>query len=251
MRSRPGSAGVTSTSDRAVQLGLIGLAALAWTVTGDRMQGMDAGPGTDLGGIGWFAGVWVVMMAAMMLPSVVPAVLVHSRTDKRGVATTLFLGGYLVTWTAAGLLAYAGFEAVRSLELGFLAWNEGGRYLAAGVLVASALYQLTPLKQACLNECRDPCTAGSLRMGIAHGAWCIGCCWALMAALFALGVMSIGWMALTAGLIAAEKLLPWKAVATRGVMAVLLALAIAVAVSPDDVPGLTIPGSPDRAMEAM
>jgi predicted metal-binding membrane protein len=84
-------------------------------------------------------------------------------------------------------------------------------------------------------------------MGIAHGAWCVGCCWALMAALFALGVMSVGWMALIAALIAANKLLPWKAVATRGVMAVMLALAIAVAVSPEDVPGLTIPGSREGA----
>jgi predicted metal-binding membrane protein len=261
---------------RAAQLGLIGLlvalAILAWTITGDRMRGMDAGPGTDLGGLGWFVGVWVVMTAAMMFPSILPMILVYSRIrsgkPERGadvvpLGTTLFVGGYLVSWTAAGVLGYALFETLRSLEIGFLAWGEGGRFIAAGVLLGAALYELTPLKNVCLSDCRDPRTflrrswrpgpVGGVRMGIAHGSRCLGCSWALMAALFALGVMSIGWMALIAALIAAEKLLPWKAVATRGVMAVLLTLAIAVAVSPERVPGLTLPDSPDAAqpMEAM
>jgi predicted metal-binding membrane protein len=80
-------------------------------------------------------------------------------------------------------------------------------------------------------------------MGIEHGAFCVGCCWALMAALFALGVMSIGWMLMVAALIATEKLLPWKAVASRGIATLLAVLAVAVAVAPGEVPGLTIPGS--------
>jgi predicted metal-binding membrane protein len=253
---------MTSTpeaSGRTVQLGVIGLvvalAVVAWAITGDRMQGMDAGPGTDLGALGWFAGVWVVMMAAMMFPSVLPAVL---RAARRPVGATLFIAGYLVPWTVAGLVAYALFEAVRSLDVGFLAWDEGGRFVAAGVLLVAALYELTPLKRACLSECRAPRhsrRSDAFRAGVAHGAWCVGCCWGLMAALFALGVMSVGWMALIAAFIAAEKLLPWKAVATRGVTAILLALAIAIAiaVSPDDVPGLTLPDSPESApaMQAM
>ena len=250
---------------RAVQLGLIGLlialSILAWIITGDRMEGMDAGPGTDLGDLGWFVGVWVVMMAAMMFPSILPMVLMYSRIQRSrrdlGAAvafgTAVFIGGYLVSWTTAGVLGYGLFDAIRSLEIGFLAWDEGGRFVAAGVLVAAAVYELTPLKDVCLSECRDsltfmghswrPGAIGAVRMGIAHGAWCIGCCWALMAALFALGVMSLGWMALIAAMIATEKLLPWKAVATRAVMAVLLALAIAVAVAPEHVPGLTLPDS--------
>jgi predicted metal-binding membrane protein len=276
MTSTSEASGLASAAPRAVQLGLIGLlvglAILAWLVTGDRMHGMDAGPGTDLGGLGWFVGVWVVMMAAMMFPSILPVILMYSRvrTGKReggaaavSVGTTLFAGGYLVSWAAAGLFGYALFEALRSLEIGFLAWDEGGRFVAAGVLLGAALYELTPLKDTCLSECRAPFTfmrhswrpgsVGAVRMGIAHGVWCVGCCWALMAALFALGVMSIGWMALIAAFIATEKMLPWKAVATRGVMAVLLALAIAVAVLPEDVPGLTLPDSPEAApaMEAM
>ena len=95
-----------------------------------------------------------------------------------------------------------------------------------------------------------PGRIGALRMGVVHGGWCVGCCWALMAALFALGVMSLGWMALIAALIAVEKLLPWKALANRGIAVILLALGISVASTPASVPGLTIPGSP-KAMRAM
>jgi predicted metal-binding membrane protein len=258
-----------------VQLGLIGLlvaaAVIAWAVTGDRMQGMDAGPGTDLGGVGWFVGVWVLMMAAMMFPAIWPMVLMYARIQdgkrEKGAAaagaTSVFVAGYLVTWTAAGLVAYGIFELGRSLDPAFLDWDEGGRYIAAGVILAAAIYQLTPQKDVCLRKCRSPFMflvsawrpgrSGALRMGIEHGAWCVGCCWALMAALFALGVMSLAWMAVIAAFIATEKLLPWQAVANRAVTVGLLVLAIAVLAAPEDVPGLTVPGSPEanRAMEAM
>jgi predicted metal-binding membrane protein len=120
--------------------------------------------------------------------------------------------------------------------------------VAAAVVAGAALYQLTPLKNACLTRCRGPLmfvmenwrpgSWGALRMGLVHGAWCVGCCWALMAALFALGVMSLGWMALIAGLIAAEKLWPSRVVANYGVAAVLLFLAVALAVDPSVVPGM-------------
>jgi predicted metal-binding membrane protein len=259
-----------------LQLGLIGLlvvlAAIGWTITDDRMQGMDAGPGTDLGGLGWFLGVWVVMMAAMMFPSIAPMVVMYARVQEgkreRGDeapigATTVFVCGYLVSWAAAGLIGFLILEGIGSLDIGFLAWDEAGQYVAAGVLAMAAVYQFTPLKDVCLRHCRSPFMfilnswrpgrSGALRMGIEHGAWCVGCCWALMAALFALGVMSIGWMALIAAFIAAEKLLPWKRVANLGVAAVLGVLAIAIAVSPSDVPGLTVPGSPEaaQAMQSM
>jgi predicted metal-binding membrane protein len=259
-----------------IQIGLIVtlliFAVLAWVVTGDRMHAMDAGPGTDLGGAGWFIGVWVVMMAAMMFPSIAPMVVMYGRIQEgkreRGQpapagATAIFVAGYLVSWSAAGLLGYAIVELVRSLDPAFLAWTEGGQYVAAAVILAAAIYQLTPFKDVCLRKCRHPLVflltawrpgrSGALRMGIEHGGWCVGCCWALMAALFALGVMSLGWMALIAALIAAEKLLPWQAIANRGVALVLVALAIGVAAAPSDVPGLTVPGSPEaeRAMDTM
>jgi hypothetical protein len=95
-----------------------------------------------------------------------------------------------------------------------------------------------------------PGRVGALRMGVIHGGWCVGCCWALMAALFALGVMSLGWMAFIAALIAFEKLLPWKALANRGIALLFLVLGLAVAFSAKDVPGLTLPGSP-KAVQAM
>jgi predicted metal-binding membrane protein len=247
---------------------LLVLAAIGWAVTGDRMSGMDAGPGTDPGSVGFYVGVWVVMMAAMMFPSIAPMVLtyrrVHNRRRELGKdrpgATAVFVAGYLISWTTFGLAAYALVETMRSLSIDALSWNEGGRYVAGAVIVAAAVYQLTPAKDACLTKCRSPLDfvlgywrpgyAGALRMGIEHGAWCVGCCWALMAALFALGVMSLGWMAFVAALIALEKLLPWKAIANRAVAALLLSLGLAVAFVPGQVPGLTLPDSP-QAREAM
>jgi predicted metal-binding membrane protein len=260
----------------AVQLGLIFglllLAAIAWAVTGDRMDGMDAGPGTDLGGLGFWVTVWVVMMAAMMFPSIAPMVVMYARIEegrRRGGetsdagATAIFVAGYLITWAAVGLVGYAIIEGARGLDLGFLAWDKAGPYVAGGVIVAAGIYQLTPMKDACLRRCRNPMgflltswhpgRVGALQMGVEHGAWCVGCCWGVMAALFALGVMSLGWMALVAALIAIEKLLPWKAVANRGIALLLIVLGFGVAFFADDVPGLTLPDSPEAqaAMENM
>jgi predicted metal-binding membrane protein len=221
---------------------LLALAALAWALTGDRMDGMDQGPGTELGGLGWFMVSWVLMMAAMMLPSLAPAALSHMR-ERLGAAPA-FVVGYLGAWTAAGLAGYAIVEGVRSLELGFLAWDQAGRYVAAAAILVAAGYQLTPVKDACLRRCRRPLEPdGSLRAGIEHGGSCVGCCWALFAALLALGVMSIAWMVVIAVLITLERLLPWRQTAARGVALALAVLATAVAVAPDAVPGLTIPAS--------
>jgi predicted metal-binding membrane protein len=255
----------------ALIFGLLLLAAVAWAVTDDRMGGMDAGPGTDPGSLGFWVTAWVVMMAAMMFPSVAPAVTEFAAVRAGGRpgepaqagSVALFVSGYLVTWTLAGLVGYAVVESVRALDIGFLAWDEAGPYVAGGVILGAGLYQLSAPKDACLRRCREAQTfvlehwheggIGALRMGIEHGGYCVGCCWALMAALFALGVMSIGWMVLVAALIAIEKLLPWKAAANRGIAILLAVLGLAVAFAPEDVPGLTIPGSPEamRAMEAM
>ena len=244
--------------------GLIGalllLAAAAWIFTGLRMRGMDAGPGTALGSLGFYITTWIVMMAAMMFPSIAPMVLIYARVAKTrrarglGGSTGLFVAGYLVTWSLFGLAAYGLFELLGSAHLDFLAWDRAGRYVAGGVLLAAAIYQLTPAKDACLRRCRGPLAfvlerwrdgwTGALRMGLEHGAWCVGCCWALMAALFALGLMSVAWMALVGGLIAVEKLLPWKALANRTVAITLLVLGLAIMIAPARVPGLTIPHDP-------
>jgi predicted metal-binding membrane protein len=230
------------------------LAAIAWWSTADRMAGMDAGPGTDLGTLGWFIGLWVVMMAAMMLPSVAPTVALYSRMkrDRDAVAPLAFTAGYLALWGAAGVAAYAVFRLGRALLGDQLMWEDAGRWLAGGILLVAAIYELTPLKNACLSRCRSPLgylmgswrngRLGALGMGVGHGTWCLGCCWALTASLFALGIMSLGWMAIIAGVIALEKTLPYRRLATFGTAALLLALAIGVLAFPESVPGLTVPG---------
>jgi len=224
---------------------------------------MDAGPGTDLGALGWFLGVWVVMMAAMMFPSLAPTTALYARMTRcRGWGRPLlFTSGYLFVWGAAGIGAYGLFRLGRSLFGGDLAWHAGGRWFAGGVLAVAALYELTPLKDVCLGKCRSPVgfllgswrdgRAGALEMGSKHAAWCVGCCWALMAALFALDVMSLTWMAFVAALIAIEKTVPWRRAATWGTAAVLVALAIAVIAVPQDVPGLVVPNGVHHATHAM
>ena len=256
-----------------IQLGLIALlvllAAVAWVITGEQMEGMDAGPGTDPGALGFFVGVWVVMMAAMMFPSIAPMVLMHVRIQEgrrdrgeAGVAgaTALFVAGYLLAWAAAGLIGYGIFQLGKAATGDLFSWDNAGPYLAGGIVCGAAIYQLTPLKDVCLRHCRSPFAflmqhwhagrLGSLRMGVVHGGWCVGCCWALMAALFALGVMSLGWMAFIAALIAVEKLLPWKALANRGIAVLLLVLGLTIAFAPASVPGLTLPDSAP-AMQGM
>jgi predicted metal-binding membrane protein len=242
---------------------LFALAAIAWWSTAHRMAGMDAGPGTDLGALGWFLGVWVVMMAAMMFPSLAPTVALYARmTRQRGPSRPLlFASGYLLVWGAAGLGAYGLFALGRSVFGSDLAWHSGGRWVAAGVLTVAALYELTPLKDACLAKCRSPLgfllgtwrdgRLGGLEMGSRHAGWCVGCCWGLMAALFALGVMSVAWMAFVAALIALEKTVPWRRTVTWATAAVLLALAIGVLAAPNDVPGLVVPSGSHSAMHTM
>jgi predicted metal-binding membrane protein len=240
---------------------LFALAGVAWWSTAERMSGMDEGPGTDLGALGWFLGVWVVMMAAMMFPSVAPTVALYARMARRRapVLPLFFAAGYVATWAAAGLLAYGVFDGARSLLGPELSWESGGRWLAGGTLVVAAAYELTPVKNVCLSECRSPLgfllgtwrdgLRGALEMGARHGAWCVGCCWALMAALFALGVMSLAWMAFVAALIALEKTLPAHRAVTYATAGVLLLLGVVLLAAPDAIPGLTVPGG--GAMDGM
>ena len=230
------------------RLGLIALllvlAVLAWWFTVDRMRGMDGAPGADLGTLGWFLGIWLVMMAAMMLPSVAPTVALYSSMTRKHspIAPLVFTFGYLLTWTAAGLMAFGVSALGGRLFGGTLTWDRAGRWVAGGILVIAAIYELTPLKAVCLRHCRSPLgfllgswregLSGALQMGTKHGAWCVGCCWALMASLFALGVMSIAWMAFVAALIAAEKTLPRGRAATYGTAAVLLTLGVLQVIVP-------------------
>ena len=239
---------------------LLGAALAAWIVTAERMRGMDTGPGTDLGGLGWYTGVWVTMMAAMMLPSVAPMVLLFARVSnesaRRGrssVPTWVFVSSYLAVWSVYGLVAYGLFRIVRSRNLDFLAWNRAGPYVVGIAVIGAGVYELTPLKSVCLRHCRSPVHfilggwregwLGALRMGSEHGAYCVGCCWGLMVVLFALGVMSLFWMAVVAAVIFAQKILPGGERATRALAVALVALGIWVAAAPGSVPDLT---QPDR-----
>jgi predicted metal-binding membrane protein len=256
----PASGGLTPAFAAArTRLGLVALlfalAGVGWWWTVDRMQGMDGGPWTDLGTLGWFFGVWVVMMAAMMFPSVSPTVALYSRMTKSRspIAPLLFTSGYLLAWASVGVLAFTVASIAGRISVDVLAWDRAGRWVAATTVIVAAVYELTPLKDVCLGKCRSPLgfllgswrdgAAGGLQMGIRHGGWCIGCCWALMASLFALGVMSIVWMAFVAGVIAFEKLIPWRRVATYGTACVLVALGVLFIAAPDAIPALTTPGS--------
>jgi predicted metal-binding membrane protein len=194
--TRSGSVGAQS----AVVGGLLATAGLAWWSTVVRMKGMNAAPGTDLGTVGWYTVTWAVMMAAMMLPSLTPAAAAATAARRHiPSGTVLLVGGYLLAWTLAGLGVY-GVLAVAS-HAGGLGWASGGRWLSVGVLILGAAYELTPMKRAFLTRCRCPPARASSRgphgaivEGMNAGVCCLGCSWALMAALFALGVMSSrGW----------------------------------------------------------
>jgi predicted metal-binding membrane protein len=239
---------------------LFALAGVGWWWTVREMRGMDNGPWTGLGALSWFTAVWVVMMAAMMFPSVAPTVALYSRLTRRSSLgwPLLFAAGYLLTWAVAGVGAFAIGAVVDSISGDVLAWDRAGRWVAGATLVMAAAYELTPLKDVCLAKCHSPLGfllgswrdgwAGALQMGAKNGAWCVGCCWALMASLFALGIMSITWMAVIAGLIALEKMLPWRRAAAFGTAALLVSLGVLMLIAPSAIPGLTTP-SPGPMIE--
>ncbi len=239
----------------ATYLTLLVMAAVAWWLTASQVSDMDTMmlPGT----LAFFMVTWVVMMAAMMFPSVAPMVATYVSVQRGrrarqmpapAGATAFFVSGYLLAWSAVGLLGYLLLRAGDLVTGDSMLWQDNGRWLTAAVLLGAAAYELTPAKYACLSRCRGPIgfilsnwrdgRSGALRMGGAQGLWCVGCCWGLMAALVALGVMNLGWMALFALLIAVEKLVPWRRSGTAVVAATLVLLAVGVAFAPESVPGL-------------
>jgi predicted metal-binding membrane protein len=228
---------------------LVAGAAAAWALTVERMRGMDAGPGTDLGGLGWYLGIWVTMTAAMMLPSTVPAAWHAARSARRN-RTEAFVAGYLAVWTVYGVAAYGLYRFLSSLHTGWLAWNQRGAWVAGGAIVAAGLYELTPLKRRGLRRCRSARhPEGPLRSGLAHGLDCVTCSGGLMAVLFVLGVMSLFWMALVAVAIFAEKVLPRGARLVTPLAVALVAYGVWVGVSPKSVPVLTQPRGGPPSME--
>lgn len=252
------TAGVKRPSTAALAAALIALALACWIVALQRMDGMDMGPGTDLGSFPFFLGVWVTMMAAMMLPSALPMVLLFHRVSagqraagKPAASTGVFVAAYLAVWSAFGVAAFLAYRAVGAADLSFLAWDRRGPLVAGAAVALAGLYEVTPLKRACLRHCRGPLhfvlggwkagTRGAVVMGAEHGAFCAGCCLGLMAVLFALGVMSLTWMIAVAGLIFAQKVLPLGERLRWPLAAVLVGLGAWIALDPGSVPGLVEP----------
>jgi predicted metal-binding membrane protein len=223
-------------------------------------MGNMPGVGADLSAA-TFLGSWTLMMAAMMLPSMTPVVSLYDRMRTghalSRAATGAFVAGYLATWAAVGLAAFGAVKAANALAGDTLGWHDAGRTTAGIAILLAAAYQLSPLKERCLRHCRSPLgfllahwrggQRGAISMGARHGAWCIGCCWALMATLFAVGLMSLGWMAFVAGLIAFERLAPGGSRTRYAVAATLAILGLALLVVPEAVPGLHHPAGMSMA----
>jgi predicted metal-binding membrane protein len=192
------------------------------------MDRMSAMPSMDDGRSGdaflVVAAMWGAMMVAMMSPSAAPTILLYGRVHRNAAGasqppTAAFLAGYLVCWIGFALVAAALQLALERAALASPATMAlHGRPAAAALLIAAGIYQLSPLKDACLGRCRSPAdflarnyrpgASGALRVGLLHGAYCVGCCWMLMALLFVGGVMNLVWIAALTLLVAAEKLLP-------------------------------------------
>jgi predicted metal-binding membrane protein len=244
--------------------GLMAVILITWIATARLMGGMDAGPGTPLGGVGWFVGSWVIMMTAMMLPAELRFAMVFAQLSREETATLssaskqmgAFLGGYLVVWTAYGMAAYGIDWMLRAHLSHILAWDAYGPVLAGIAIAVAGVYQLSPLKQVCLQHCVSPLRffmqrwqagmGGALRMGMAHGLLCVGCCWGLMLILFALGIMSLWWMSLLTLAMFAEKMPLWGPRLARPLGIGLLVLGLWVAAEPSTVPFLTMPTAQHR-----
>jgi predicted metal-binding membrane protein len=188
----------------------------------DAMGGMDASGST--GSYVLVAAMWSAMMVAMMVPSAAPTILLYARVHRHGPGgsippTAAFLAGYVGCWLGFAVVAAALQLWLEQAALASpMTMTLHSRTAAGGLLIAAGLYQLSPLKDACLSRCRSPAEfltrhfrpgpAGALRLGMLHGGYCIGCCWMLMALLFVGGVMNLVWIAALTLLVAAEKLLP-------------------------------------------
>jgi predicted metal-binding membrane protein len=220
-----------------------------------NMDGMSGMAASGMTGGGWtwnafatFLVAWAVMMMAIMFPAAAPMLLLFHKVSAQRraggsafVPTWVFAAGYLLVWTAIGVLTWVLIQLASNVagRLGGTTRDTWAPRALGAVLVVAGLYQLTPLKRVCLDHCRTPLgfvmghwrdgCPGALRMGIVHGAYCLGCCWALFAVLVAAGVMSLAWMALLTLVVFAEKVLPLgrRAPAVAGIAFVALGVLVA------------------------
>lgn len=250
---------------------LVGLSAVAWLLTHqlstpDTRLGLLTGaqdhnvhhhhggyqaPEVVTGSV--FMAMWVVMLFAMMLPTVLPVVSIFDRWVERQSRprslTLVFVGGYLAVWSVCGIAAYA---ALLMLQAWLPSDHDAVIRVGAVLLAAAGLYQFSSLKRSCLQQCRSPLAViaehltelergarGAFRVGVGHGLYCAGCCWSLMLVLVLLGMMSVTWMGLLAAVMFAEKTAPWGAVLSRAVGAVLVVLGTVLLAWPAPLPALS------------
>jgi predicted metal-binding membrane protein len=243
---------------RNVILGLLlALAAGAWAAL--LWQSADAGMDMTMASSTMglraplFLAIWVTMMVAMMFPTAAPMILTFHKVQAgkraRGdafVSTWVFVTAYILVWTLAGVAAYAGALAAEAIALRAALSSTAAARIGGAVIMLAGIYQLTPLKDLCLSKCRTPITfimtswrdgaIGALRMGLLHGAYCLGCCWLLFVILFPLGIMNIAAMAVITLIIFAEKMLPWGRLAPRAAAAALVAYGVVVIAAPQVLP---------------
>jgi predicted metal-binding membrane protein len=233
-----------------VALSLAGVVALAWlylwrqsaAMPSDMAMEMSGMPAMDSAGVALVFAMWLVMMAGMMLPGAAPMVLLYGamvrKHSERGSvlpAVWIFVSGYLLVWAGFSLAAALLQALLDHAALLSPAMTSSSKPLSSLLLAAAGVYQLTPLKDRCLRHCREPVQflmthwrpgpVGALRMGLVHGAYCVGCCWMLMLLLFAVGVMNLAWVAAIAAFVLVEKLLPGARFTSRFAGAALLVLA--------------------------
>jgi predicted metal-binding membrane protein len=255
----------TEAGGRGLRLGipvtLAALAAVGWwwslRMADDMRHGADDGMGgmagmgpDDILSLGAFVVAWLAMMTAMMFPAISPVVKLYSRASaaRRVAPLPFFVAGYVAVWTSLGLPGYAAWRALTDALAEGRPW--AGR-LAGAALVLAAVWQLTPLKSVCLRHCRSPMSfflrfggrlakpLGALRMGATHAVYCVGCCWALMAVLVAVGTMNPAWMLGLAVLIFLEKNAPQGERVALGAAAVFVLLGVLLLVRPSTIATLT------------
>ncbi|MGN6175918.1 MAG: DUF2182 domain-containing protein [Streptosporangiaceae bacterium] len=235
------------------------LAGVAWVVTILLARSMGNGPGTMGLALLPFLGLWLVMMSAMMLPSVAPVAVLWTRLISgasagfgRVTRVSMFLGGYLLVWAAFGAVAFAALAGADRL---LTASPTAAKWLGVAIFITAGIYQLTPWKDWCLRHCRSPIGAlmyylgfkgrsRAARVGLHHGATCAGCCWGLMILLVAVGVMNVAVMAALAVVIFVEKLWRYGKPFAQAVGVVLVAIGVLAIWFPWLLPGLHASGMP-------
>lgn len=228
-------------------------ALIVWQASAGSMDGTAMASPTMGMRAPLFLATWTVMMVAMMAPAAAPMVLTFHRIQfgkcQRGetfVATWVFVAAYMLVWALSGIAAYAGAVVAETIATRFALPSAAAARIGGVLLVAAGLYQLTPLKDRCLTQCRTPIgfimtswrdgLAGALQMGLRHGLYCLGCCWLLFVVLFPLGIMNISAMAAVTLVIFAEKTLPWGRPVARATAAALVAYGAMVLAEPRSLP---------------